>query len=162
MTTYLYTGHVGYTDSAEDAARYRWAEDFLTELENSTDDNDGVDLVRQMDEINLYQNRDFLKESHTYDVIILHWIFNPRNMELTSVSVATDLSTRVSEKHSPQNWRKRLIATEAEYIFVFGSTTEVSHWFLGNIPGYDLIKDTGGHRDFLTNAEIGVYRKVEI
>jgi hypothetical protein len=54
---------------------------------------------------------------------------------------------RISPKHSQEEWRRRLMQTDARYIFAFGDDDEVSGRYLGKIPGYD--GPTPGRSDLL-------------
>lgn len=88
--------------------------------------------------INLKYGRDFLLENKEYDIVILHSIFlysikNPQKQVM------------VSPEHSIENWKKRLIITNANYIFICeGQPCTLSGWKIGELVGYEI-----KHRDQL-------------
>lgn len=92
--------------------------------------------IPRFDYIDLNNRRDFLKESKEYDVVSLQYLFRGNNYLGSHNS--GELS--VSELQSPDNWRKRLKQSKARFIFVFGSHTEVSADYIGDIRGYKRFK----------------------
>lgn len=109
---------------------------------------------RDDDFIDLNDGRDFLKEGQKYDIVILHFVYDPprgTGWRTHGPSIYT-----VSTRHSPANWKTRLVNTGARYIFTFGDYGEVSGKYLKRIPGYDgPIKDD-------RNPDMQVYIKNEI
>lgn len=95
---------------------------------------------RSDDYIDLNDNRDFLKENKTYDIVILHHIYEPGRVRDAS-------PFRISPVHNRQNWIKRLHSTGAKYIFAYGDIDEVSGRWLGSIAGYIGPKKEGGAYD---------------
>lgn len=108
---------------------YKRNEQELLYLENSVNDY-----------IELNEGRDFLHENYKYDIVILHHIYNP----IIRGSVRPGFFN-LSASHNRDNWVKRLMETEAKYIFTFGDLTEVSGQFLGKINGYDGPNDIRGY-----------------
>lgn len=98
----------------------------------------------QEDDIDLNFNRDFLKENIKYDIVILQHIYNGSGEDQYG-------EFRKSDYHSRENWIKRLITTNARYIFAFGGWTEVGGVFLQDIPGYTW-NDSG-------DSDITIYSK---
>jgi hypothetical protein len=143
----LRLGLVGWEGSGTDRSMLRWAGDYLSSTEERSYDrfdqeskwgtatNYDADIAERWEDadkdfINLAQGRDFLEESGTYDVVILCWIFGPTTYR------GTEGVLNVSKKHTPEEWKARLVATGAKYIFAFGNKTEVGGHYLGSIPGY--------------------------
>jgi hypothetical protein len=98
-----------------------------------------------LDIIDLNGGRDFLKEERKYDIVCLHYIFalDIRTLSQSEKHTALILGVQqytVSDIHTPENWRKRLISTEAKSIIVYGQIecdSEVNYKYLGEIDGYD-------------------------
>lgn len=100
------------------------------------------------DVINLKDGRDFLKETRRYDLVITHSIFHPKVVQIPK-RVCKELL--LSERHSEENWRRRLVSTGAAYLVICeGQPMSLSGWHLGDIDGYEILE-----RDHL----ITVYRK---
>jgi hypothetical protein len=100
-------------------------------------------LKREYDTIDLNRGRDFLTENETYDIVVMFMIFRYRAEELLDYEQRNlDNSMRVSPLHSPENWRKRLLSTRAQIIYVTGYNdfSEISSDYLGKLPGYELEK----------------------
>lgn len=99
---------------------------------------EGAPTRAQVDTISLEGGRDFLKESKTYDVVIILHILN----RLGDDQVGGDQTFRtgaaaVSAIQSPDTWRDRLVRTNARVIFAFGAPEgEVGGNYLGEISGY--------------------------
>jgi hypothetical protein len=146
-TSSLRIGLVGWEGSGTDSSMLQWARDYLSSTEERSYDrfdqeskwgtatNYDIDMADRWehankDFINLAQGRDFLEEQETYDVVILCWVFGPTTYR------GTEGWFNVSKKHTPEEWKARLIATGAKYIFAFGNKTEVGGNYLGSIPGY--------------------------
>ena len=87
------------------------------------------------DHINLAQHRDFLRESRTYDLVAVCWIYQKPGENAGYFAV--------SDLHAPQNWGRRLSSTQAKYLFVFGWDTEINAQWLGAIAGYRLLPKAG-------------------
>lgn len=94
-----------------------------------------VDESATHDYIDLNCQRDFLKEKHKYDIVVLCFLFNPVRSKYGDVRGAC----AISEKHNVVNWRKRLIKAGAKYIFAFGSALEVSGKWLGEFGKYKKV-----------------------
>lgn len=136
----LSVANVGGFNSLNDKNRMYMVSDWLF----SNDPEYSNDIVFKEDNIDLNVNRDFLKEANVYDLVILHDIYN--QFEFRGQGIFS-----MSDGHNVANWLKRLVSTNADYIFVFGSWGEVGGWWLGNIPGY---KKYEGKSEYQT-----VYRK---
>jgi len=129
----LTIGNVGSFESANDTNRIYMVSDWLA----NKDQEYAKDITNfSHDNIDLNRGRDFLKEGKTYDIVILHDIFNPSD----AVDSKKQGIFSTSPHHRSEIWVSRLASTGADYIFVFGSWTEVGGWWLGEIPGYDMIK----------------------
>jgi hypothetical protein len=141
-----HTAHVGYTKSNGDHERTVDAEDRLAlELTPDADEDDECfDLYKNADYLNLDKGRDFLNEDTTYDIVILHYIFARKDINDGLPPHLIHPLTKMSATSSQQNWHKRLISTQAQFIFAYGGGNEVTKYFLGNIPGYELC-DTNHH-----------------
>ena len=85
-----------------------------------------------IDDVDLNQGRDFLKESLSYDIVVLNYIFNPTK-DFQGISTG---EFQRSDVHSREEWVRRLASTGAKLIFVFGEFGEIGGWWLGNISGY--------------------------
>ena len=142
--------HVGMSSDPHSVEQGIWGENdrwhmdaVLSWLYSETDDHkllyhDG----RDDDFIDLNNNRDFLSENESYDIVILHMIYSPSHPHhrMYDPGIFT-----VSTQHSPKNWRRRLISTGAKYIFTFGEDDEVSSTYLGSLSGYDGPIDAGNY-----------------
>lgn len=128
----LVFGHVGSTgldddNGISDKARFLVAKLWLAENFGNIDE-----VCVEHDFIEIGRGRDFLKEDKTYSVVILHFIAN-----LGYGETYGNLSQ--SEKHSDENWRKRLESSDADFIFVFSdgfSTLDVDN--IGEVSGYKI------------------------
>jgi hypothetical protein len=124
-------GFVGFTGSGFDAMILQFASTHL-----------GYPVI-EFDEIDLSQGRDFLSENKKYEIIIVNYIFKYREDELTRNELSQlDRQCRVSKDHSPQNWKCRLLATEAKTIILFSGPydTEVDAYYIRHLTGYRLTK----------------------
>lgn len=111
---------------------------------------DAIELLPEIQEvdldlIDLRLNRDFLTENLNYDVVILCYIFSLSQTEqkrdpLYEKIIKHDLSARVSPLHSPKNWRKRLLETNAKNILIFGFSpmSEVTGHYIEELTNYQL------------------------
>lgn len=92
------------------------------------------------DFIDLNRDRDFLKENKRYDIVVLIYIFILSQEEMINEQLYSrnDHFTKTSELHSQENWRKRLLNTEAEEILIFGYDpySEVSGKYIGELEKY--------------------------
>ena len=91
------------------------------------------------DIINLKNGRDFLEENEQYQIVIICYIYS----DATPYEDLRKIEKRfgngkwwVSNLSIPENWRKRLLQTQAETIIACGSFSEVGHAYLGDLPGY--------------------------
>lgn len=94
-----------------------------------------------LDLIDLSKGRDFLKENNKYDIVVLFYIFLCTKEELLSEGQywnENDESIKVSELHSPLNWRNRLLDSEAKEILIFGFSdkSEVAGKYIGELKNY--------------------------
>lgn len=137
----LNIGNVGSFDNENDRNRLYMVDGWLRR--NDPKYLEGVSYGN--DHIDLNNGRDFLKESKTYDMVILQHVYNPTDSKDLKEGIY-----RISPNHTSINWVKRLQATNADYIFVSGGYSEVGAWWLGSIPGYDLVDN---------NDYLSVYRK---
>jgi len=93
------------------------------------------------DIINLRDGRDFLEEDKVYYMVVLCYIF-------CSVTPSSDLrKTRlmvnggkwcISHLSTIENWRRRLLLTQAKMIIAWGGSNEVGYSYVGELPGYVL------------------------
>lgn len=94
---------------------------------------------KKFETINLVDGRDFLTETGTYDLVILHSILSP--MLPLNLSPFVEDECRVSMHHDIDTWRDRLEETRAAYIVVAeGQPYTLSGRELGDLPGYDVMK----------------------
>ncbi len=100
--------------------------------------------------INLVDGIDFLDETDTYDIVIVHSVISPYIDRRHLPSHHPELMT--SPHHDIQNWKDRLVSTGAQYVVVCeGQPYTLSGWELGDLAGYYVVK-----RD----RRLTVYRKV--
>ena len=103
------------------------------------------------DIVNLKYKRDFLDEKIKYDAVILHSVFHSDRFNHKFVRNGNVL-TQISEKHTLDAWRNRLVDTAAYYILAFeGQPCSLSGWQLNDLIGYEILK-----RDTLFT----VYRRI--
>lgn len=129
--------HVGWDGSDQDQCRVLDVEEWLIANRDISLKNDS-----EHDYINLINGRDFLAETKTYDIVILHFIFRGHRKQagqLRSFWWDHFADFNVSELQSWENWRKRLASSSAMFIFPFGTTTEISGSYLVDVPGYKRI-----------------------
>ena len=89
------------------------------------------------DAVNLKYKRDFLKEDKHYDIVIVHSIFYVGDNDASRKQFRD--KAMISENHTRDHWRIRLIGTGAAYIFICeGQPFSLSGWQLGAIDGYDI------------------------
>jgi hypothetical protein len=141
----LNVANVGGFGSINDRIRLDMASDWLSY--NDPDYSENIKFSH--DNIDLNSGRDFLKESKSYNIVILHDIFNPVGENDLSRGIFS-----VSPDHNADSWVKRLASTGADYIFVFGSWTEVGGWWLGDIPGYDKTYGTSEYQTIYRNKKL--------
>lgn len=92
------------------------------------------------DIINLAYGRDFLQESKSYDIVILHSIVSTK-VRLPSTRFPR---LRASKDHSLKIWRVRLGLTGAKYIAICeGLEATLSGIEMGEILGYTVLKEDG-------------------
>lgn len=120
--------HVGSDDSADDMMRTLEAAEWLL--------GRGVEPPRRHDKVNLNRGRDFLAESKTYEVVVLHFLFRGGFY----VPPTTDGQLATSPLASWAAWRRRLVSTGAKYVFAYGGASEVGGTYLCDLPGYDVHK----------------------
>lgn len=113
-----------------------------------------VDVKKgDLDVINLGHGRDFLTESKRYRIVILFSIMH-HNRIATGLNVplselaneipvrkdddkAHEWETHLSPLHSIEQWRKRLLATQAELIFAVRIIAcSLEAWHIGELDGY--------------------------
>lgn len=121
--------HVGHTKTSGDLKR------IFTVIE-WYERHTGERFSFQGDCLDLNKGRDFLLEPNTYDAVVLHFIFRGGFTNLVDKRKAL----KVSPKASWYEWRKRLVATGAKYIFAFGGMAEVGGTFLVDLDGYRSIQ----------------------
>lgn len=103
-------------------------------------DQDFAALKKTFEAINLVDGRDFLEDTDTYDIVIVHSVLSPQvNRAHMPTHIKPELMT--SPHHDIQNWKNRLVSTEAKYIVVCeGQPYTLSGWELGKLPGYTKVK----------------------
>jgi hypothetical protein len=118
---------VGWNETSDDYYRSMHVWKKLVEIDHPISGPRDCDN----DNINLHTGRDFLIEDKQYDVVVLHYIFNPK--------LSTNLGMFAqSPHHSIDRWINRLIDSRAQVIVTFGGYTEVSQCTIGPISGYVL------------------------
>ena len=120
--------HVGSTESDSDHERTMDAEYHLMQALGLEE----VDLFAKADFISLDEGRDFLAEDKTYDVVILHHVYQHPGHGNTGIHGTSTL-------HTAEAWRERLEKASADWIFAYGGSTEVSGGYLDTIPGYEML-----------------------
>jgi hypothetical protein len=128
---------VGYTGSDDD--RHRW---LAARIWLDRNDPDSSRLWLRADNgarchaIDLRGNppRDFLEESSTYDVVVIHNLWGIPGYSVEQPG----LPARCSPLHSTQAWRGRLAAAGARYIFLFGSDFNAIS-LGGPLPNYETV-----------------------
>ncbi len=149
----LRVAHVGWTGNNFDQDMKTKAFSWLKQ--EQWDQADRLGIPGQLDDvINLHQGRDFLKENHKYDLIILYHIYcSPSSSWYAKQVRQMDLKTQgmfaTSDTHCEDGWRRRLAGSEAAIIIAYGQEyddkdpTEIRGKYLGNIPGYMLEEQKG-------------------
>lgn len=146
----VHVAHVGASQNPDNPESEIWGENdrwhvdsvFRWLYENTEDDELLHYDNRRDDFIDLNDGRDFLQENNDYDVVILHMVYSPPDRSYIGKH---DSIFNVSNLHNPRNWRRRLIATGAKYIFAFGDDDEVSGRYLGHLAGYRGPIDAGNY-----------------
>lgn len=116
--------HVGWTGSPGDLQRRSFASAYLASVNPELD----VNLVKvDEDFVELREGRDFLKETQKGDIVVLHFVYRHSHGRG---------EFGASPESSWGNWRRRLTASEARYIFPFGRAVEVSGTYLSVLDGY--------------------------
>lgn len=102
-------------------------------------DPDFATRKKKFEAINLVDGRDFLQEDDTYDMVIVHSVLSPSLGRVTIPGSEDELM--VSDDHTVEAWKERLISTGAKYIVVCeGQPYTLSGYELGDLPGYNLQK----------------------
>lgn len=96
----------------------------------------GEEMPKISDFVEIRKGRDFLKEYKTYDVIVLHFLF--RGGFCVPTMKRSQLAT--SELASWGEWRRRLVASQAKFIFCYGGGSEVSGTYIVDLNGYKVHK----------------------
>lgn len=129
--------HVGYTGTDEDRDRRLqislWLRRNDAALYRAWFEPAGVPrLLEDFIDMNGMPRRDFLVEDLRYDVVVTHdlWGF-PNESELGGYGPAA-----ASRQHGVAQWRRRLEACGARYIFLFGTDFHAGN-LGGNLHGYD-------------------------
>lgn len=126
----------GENDQWHVDAAFKW-------LDNNTEDAEWLFYRNRRDDyIDLNDGRDFLQERSNYDIVILHMVYSPDELDYRGKEGSI---FNISPLHNPRNWRNRLVSTGAKYIFAFGDTNEVSGRYLGRLPGYVGPIDAGNY-----------------
>jgi hypothetical protein len=120
--------HVGYTATNGDLQRTCQVLRWLSTRELLLDDIEPVF-------IDLNEGQDFLAMTETYDIVVLHFICREEKRHRIERN-ETRPELTISPHASWSNWRKRLVSTQAQYIFLFGGMGEVGYSFICNLDGY--------------------------
>jgi hypothetical protein len=121
--------HVGYTMSGDDMERVVQVSDWCME--------NGINYPDSSVFLDLNKGKDFLAMDATYDMVILHFICRFDKFQSERAWKGLILPTlKVSPLASWSNWRKRLVGTNADHIFLFGGMGEVSGPFVATLDGY--------------------------
>jgi hypothetical protein len=98
--------------------------------------------ITKFDFVNLHQGRDFIKEDKIYDIVVLIYIFKWTKEQCQNDNLYNkhDSSIKVSDIHTPENWRKRLLNTEAKEILIFGYSdeSEITGNYIGDLENYKM------------------------
>lgn len=103
------------------------------------------------DIVNLLYGRDFLTETCTYDVVIVHSVFHTNHQTMMRATIEDAIGAGpglaivpVSPHHSVPKWRSRLVGTQGRDILVFESQPmSLSGWTLSDLNGYDIVQLDG-------------------
>lgn len=145
-----------------------WAENDRWHLESAfrwldryTDDSVMLYSSDRIDDfVDLNDGRDFLEESQIYDIVILHMVYSPYNQ--TFARNAPGSPYRISRLHTPNNWKRRLMATNAKYIFTFGDGEEVHGRYLGELREYYGPIDAGNYLDVYVSKLWAEIKKIQL
>lgn len=128
MTTTIL--HVGFTGTGNDHWRISKVMDWLR-----------LAAIKYPDKslfMDLTEGEDFLIDTGTYDMVVLHFISREEKChQRRRGRIPKELT--VSEHASWYNWCRRLIATEAGYLFLFGGFGEVSWSYVAGLGGYKCV-----------------------
>jgi hypothetical protein len=130
--------HVGWTGSRADRERREIVEQHEDALGSELRLGVKFDLAYQGPP-DAQCGADFLRDSRTFDVVVLHWIFggwDELECARARPAIANHFAFALSDQHSADAWRRRLRRSGAERIYVFGGICEVSGSWLLDIPGY--------------------------
>jgi len=105
----------------------------------------------------LTKGQDFLAKNSKCDVVVIHNLFAPppKYRQAANWTPYMMKMCKVSPLHDQDLWRKRLLETEAEAIITFGSSTEVSADYIGELPGYT-------YKTHYAPGRYDVYSKVKL
>ena len=135
----LSVAHVGHVDTADDRARWlavsRWLQQndppFFNLLRAQEERGE---VEHQFIDLNRRPPRDFLLEQQTHDIVITHHLWGEESEGYTIRSGGA----AQSEHHTAENWRQRLRATGARYVFLAGGAFNLAH-LGGSLPGYEKV-----------------------
>jgi hypothetical protein len=135
----LVVAHVGHTGTDADRDRWLaarlWFRRAVPALERRYRDTDGGVLRQDYIDLNGEPRRDFLAEDARYDVVITHDLWGFTRVTGAAAGAEASGPTACSSLHAAEGWRRRLVATGASYIFMFGPHLNAST--LGRaLPGY--------------------------
>ena len=117
---------VGYIDNDND----KW---YCNELVNLG----FVPKDRTNDYVDLIDNRDFLRETDHYDIVVLCYIFNIQSKDdQRKLTKKISSKWRVSDLSTTDNWKDRLLKAKAQTIIAIGEKSEIAADYLNNICGY--------------------------
>ena len=121
--------HVGWTKSPEDLERLTLCFQYLDSI-----DREDLQWCKPKF-FDLGKGKDFMMDTGTYKAVVLHFVFRGGFYVNQDIQIKQS-PMRISPLASWGAWRKRLAATEADYIITFGGISEVNATFLVDIPNY--------------------------
>ena len=128
MKNTLKIGYVGYVNSEHDITMKLRTLEYLLSKKIITNDT-----TIDEDQIDLNKGRDFLLENKCYDIVVVCYIYR---YKVNNLIEEYHKEFTQSPRHTWVRWCKRLKATKANYIFLFGHATEITASFIGDLEGY--------------------------
>lgn len=120
--------HVGHTRTTDDMERICKVFDWLHQK-----GIDSKDIEPKF--IDLNKGQDFLARTDRWTMVVLHFICREEKCHQERRGKQSPTLT-ISPLANWVNWRKRLVSTNADYIFLFGGRGEVGYSYICSLDGY--------------------------